>query len=366
MLPVRAVVCVELALVVGLAAACEKRGGSKPAPVASARVEAPVSAPEPPRTGHATLTFRGAFTKVIDVDTTACVDATFRIGSEELGEATGPAWDFYIFEQTPGTWLATFSLGGADDGAPADDTVTDTAGGERQTYTWKGKEGSPQLVRSSTSATIALSLAGPGGAQVDVAGELRCPSYSSAPVPQAITSLLARHTGASVRPYSTYDFGRARYAGAASAIIVGGDARAESTLRALRRDLPPGWVAYLGTSSFFGDEKVAAGAVELVVAPGRTPLDILRNARTDAVNYGLLTEALVRKLAAWDRAWGIDILRAETDTIELELRRLPDDLAAFAKEVHAFCPDVVDQGTGTIAALESEIATRRRVHLWWD
>ena len=197
-------------------------------------------------------------------------------------------------------------------------------------------------------------------------GKLRCPVYPTEPVPEAISSLLSRHAGSRARAYSTFDFGRARYQGAASAIIRGDAGVVEAKLRELRRDLPPGWVAYLGTSQFLGDEELPRDSVELVVAPGSGPLDILRIARTDAVNYDLQTEALVRALAEWDRAWGIDVIHAETDTIELALAHMPADLAAFAREVYALCPDVVDQGAGSLEALQQDIATRRRVYLWWD
>ena len=38
----------------------------------------------------------------------------------------------------------------------------------------------------------------------------------------------------------------------------------------------------------------------------------------------------------------------------------------FAKEVYTFCPDVVDQGVGSIEALEEAIKEMHGVWLWWD
>jgi hypothetical protein len=78
------------------------------------------------------------------------------------------------------------------------------------------------------------------------------------------------------------------------------------------------------------------------------------------------TEDLIRKLRQWDDAYGIDIYMADTDTIQLRLKRLPPDLPAFAKEVYAFCPDIVDQGVGSVEALEQAIRESREVYLWWD
>ena len=39
---------------------------------------------------------------------------------------------------------------------------------------------------------------------------------------------------------------------------------------------------------------------------------------------------------------------------------------AFAREVYAFCPDVVDQGTETVEALAAEMKQENTVYLWWD
>ena len=130
--------------------------------------------------------------------------------------------------------------------------------------------------------------------------------------------------------------------------------------------MPAGYTAHLGTNRFLGDEKVADGEVELVVAPGANQFDIVRTARTDAINYGILTEAIIKRLESWDRAYGIDIVLANVDTIVFKLRKQPPDVVAFAKEVDAFCPDTVDQGAGTLDALAKDIGQRGAVSLWWD
>ena len=46
---------------------------------------------------------------------------------------------------------------------------------------------------------------------------------------------------------------------------------------------------------------------------------------------------------------------AETDTIEFTFLKLPAGLRAFCEDLYEFCPDIVDQGVGTVEALESEI-----------
>lgn len=175
--------------------------------------------------------------------------------------------------------------------------------------------------------------------------------------------LLASRTGREVRPFATVDFGRERQAGCVSALIADGDG--ERLLRATRSALPPGLVAFLGTRSG------AAGPpedriVELVVGPGESQLDILRLAQTSAPNYDRSTDDLIARLAAIDARYGITLLRAESDTVTFELRTQPDDVRAFADEIYALCPDVVDQGVGSVAELAEMIEITERVYLWWD
>lgn len=209
--------------------------------------------------------------------------------------------------------------------------------------------------------SLDVELTADTGETVRVAGTLTCPWMPKGPPPAELVEFVRKLAGKRPRLFSTYDFGRAKYGGAVS-IIDKGDAR--DLVSKLRSRLPAGWVAYVGTTRWLGKER--PDGVEVVVGPGSTQLDVLRLARSDAVNYGMGTEDLVDKLSAWDRAYGIDISHAETDTVVVELTRMPKDLGAFAKEVYGFCPDVVDQGVGTVDRLAEEIAAKRAVYLWWD
>lgn len=103
-----------------------------------------------------------------------------------------------------------------------------------------------------------------------------------------------------------------------------------------------------------------------MVASGDSQFDILRIAQSDAVNYDMMTEDLVRKLQEYDSKYGIDIFHAETDTIEFRFRSVPKDLSTFCSDLYKFCPDIVDQGVGTVQELEQEVAKTGTVFLWWD
>ncbi len=78
------------------------------------------------------------------------------------------------------------------------------------------------------------------------------------------------------------------------------------------------------------------------------------------------TEDVIRKLQSWHNSYGIDIYCAETDTIELTLDVVPTDTRTFANEVYEFCPDIVDQGVGSVDVLEEAIKDYQYIYLWWD
>jgi hypothetical protein len=99
---------------------------------------------------------------------------------------------------------------------------------------------------------------------------------------------------------------------------------------------------------------------------GSNDLEILRYRKTDACNYDYENEDIIAKIAEWDQQYGLVILGCGRDWLELEFKKLPEDLNAFAEEVYAFCPDSVDQGVGEVENLKEVIEETRGVWLWWD
>ena len=173
---------------------------------------------------------------------------------------------------------------------------------------------------------------------------------------------LARISGKPIRPFATQDFGREQNPKARSALVNEADAR--RVVDDVRRELGPGLLAFIGCTRSLADPPDAGS--EIVVAAGDDQFDMLRIAQSDAINFGMETEDLVRKLQEYDAQYGIDIFHAETDTIEFALRSMPEDLSAFCQDLYKFCPDIVDQGVGTVEKLEQEVAKSHAVFLWWD
>jgi hypothetical protein len=186
-------------------------------------------------------------------------------------------------------------------------------------------------------------------------------SFAADPLSSAV-AVLEREAGQKSRPFSTRDFGRDNFKGPHSVLVP--DEKAEALLWKIRRQTPPGVVAFIGTQRSLAEPRVEG--TELVVADAKSQFDILRIAASDAVNYGKDTEDLVRALQSWDERYGIDIYAAQTDTIQLKLKSVPKDMKAFANEVYELCPDIVDQGVGDVEKLAAEIVATKAVYLWWD
>jgi len=124
--------------------------------------------------------------------------------------------------------------------------------------------------------------------------------------------------------------------------------------------------------------------------------DPVRKAGTGAPNFDMDTHAIITRLQAWQALCKFRIVGAGPDTVEIKFDTLPADMAAFARDVYDFCPDLVDQGTGCVAEmieemdevspamqkliegvdfededygieiLKREIEQKKDLHLWWD
>lgn len=174
--------------------------------------------------------------------------------------------------------------------------------------------------------------------------------------------LIQTLTKAEVRSHFTTDFGREHDMSGVS-VIVPAD-KAKALVLKLREVLPHRMLAFVGTHQWLGKEKFQG--VEVVVAIGDSQFDILRLVRTNGTNYDLDTEDIIVKLMQYDSADGIRIFHAETDVVAFDLLRTPDDMMAFANDVYAFCPDIVDQGVGDVEKLAEAIEAEGTVYLWWD
>ncbi|MGH8494350.1 MAG: tetratricopeptide repeat protein [Moraxellaceae bacterium] len=176
---------------------------------------------------------------------------------------------------------------------------------------------------------------------------------------EEVDALLVNVTGGELRPYATFDFGRARDERVSMVLVPEGDSL--SLQYKLARALPPGWRCYVGSTRWLGEEK-HEGQAELVAIQSDSQFDCLRIARTDAINHSMETEDVIRRLEDYHRRFGIRIVAAATDSVEFQLLRMPEDAEAFAAELLEFCMDLEDVSL----IMPMLTAPSRLVSLWWD
>jgi hypothetical protein len=107
--------------------------------------------------------------------------------------------------------------------------------------------------------------------------------------------------------------------------------------------------------------------VEVAVGKSESMFEILRWAETSGCNYGLETEDLVKELKKIDQKYGgIEVIQATHDSLELRLKKLPDDIIAFINDLNSFCPDLRAQMFHDDEELVTLIKKTYQVPLWWD
>jgi hypothetical protein len=94
--------------------------------------------------------------------------------------------------------------------------------------------------------------------------------------------------------------------------------------------------------------------------------EVLKQVRTDAANYDIDTDSLIKIMRVFDKKYLLDLIGASGDWCEFIINKEPNDWLVFAKEAYKACPDIVDQGSGTVEALADEMKKTKRLYFWWD
>lgn len=87
-----------------------------------------------------------------------------------------------------------------------------------------------------------------------------------------------------------------------------------------------------------------------------------------ATNYELYGQEHATVLRRWAGRWGAELCGLGFDTMTLRVDRPPVTVAEaleFAVEIYLYCPDAVDQGTGTIDRLAEGLGAAL-LTMWWD
>lgn len=139
------------------------------------------------------------------------------------------------------------------------------------------------------------------------------------------------------------------------------EARAEKVLFPLRQKLHQ--IKY---TAFITDVNEGAQTCKIGVLKGSDQYDILRTMQTNGNDQDITNDDVIERLKDWEKTSPFDIIGADYDWVEIEFKKLPQDLRSFAEEVSDFCPDAVDEDSGGTQALAEGMARTRRLLLLWE
>lgn len=120
------------------------------------------------------------------------------------------------------------------------------------------------------------------------------------------------------------------------------------------------------SQAYFYDNSYGYDPDLIAIVNTKDDIEYLRLVRTDGINYDITSEKVVEKYAKWDEEYDLELVGAGMDWLEARVHGDQVDWSRFAKEAYSFCPDIVDQGTGTIEKLEAEMKKGKTLYLWWD
>ncbi|GHN01170.1 hypothetical protein WSM22_26590 [Cytophagales bacterium WSM2-2] len=93
---------------------------------------------------------------------------------------------------------------------------------------------------------------------------------------------------------------------------------------------------------------------------------VLKEVGTDGINFDITNDSLITIMKRFDQKYKLELIGASGDWCEFLIKNDPQNWIDFANEVYRVCPDVVDQGTGTVEALAEEMRRTKRLYFWWD
>jgi len=102
---------------------------------------------------------------------------------------------------------------------------------------------------------------------------------------------------------------------------------------------PPNHFPEGATLEVLKDREDVSPPIEIAYA--NVKLQPVRDFQTNGANYDLETDDILRKLNDWDEVYGIDISDVDNDKLTVRFKSPPKNSALLAKEIHLFCPEVV-------------------------
>ena len=194
-------------------------------------------------------------------------------------------------------------------------------------------------------------------------GPIRIPADFVVPddFPGAVRALQRLAGGSATPLFGTDSLGDSVATGGV-AVAVASDRAEAFVAGAQPRFLEKGFYLFRSEQRF----GISGQADRVALFPRRDPYEILRLMGTNGANYGIGSDSIVAWLETLERDQPFVLTGIDFDWVEGRFTTEIHDAAALARRFNAFCPDIVEQGTGTVEALAQELEQSRRLYCWWD
>lgn len=104
----------------------------------------------------------------------------------------------------------------------------------------------------------------------------------------------------------------------------------------------------------------------LAILKTRNKFKVLSQMGTAGYNYDIDNDSLIGIIKTFDQKYDLELTGASFDWCHFNVKNKNCDWKQFADELYAVCPDIVDQGTGTVEALADELEELNDFYMWWD
>lgn len=118
---------------------------------------------------------------------------------------------------------------------------------------------------------------------------------------------------------------------------------------------------------FVFEPEYARETETVAIVPTERWQDVLALRQTDGINMGLAPSQVLKWMEALERRHPFQLRTIAQSTLAgVFLQPIPDPLA-MAREMYAFCPDIVDQGCETVEGLADQLRkSPPPLYFWWD
>jgi Domain of unknown function (DUF4253) len=109
--------------------------------------------------------------------------------------------------------------------------------------------------------------------------------------------------------------------------------------------------------------------VHIVLIPTDDPTTVPAHLHWGGWNECPAPEYHVAALRHWREHYGAELVGLDMDVLNLRVARKPatrDEALELARVQHAYCNDIVDQGTDYLSVLAAELMAHNWWYFWWD